>query len=352
MSRVCLIACFLLIFGLVACQDGDLSFINGSGDKQSSGDEDKIMTTVKAPVRKVVFTTRIPDDTEVDNGSGEDSDGESPRPTKIITDTDDTVEEISGSGEGSGVVDVNTKSPWDIANPTTMPQNTKHGVTTKKMEMVTGEATTDLIEEITSSGDGYPTMIPQEVSTKMFEATTETVEEITHSGEHVFTVPANTIGNEIFNNIETTSAAPTRTKPPVYPKTSENDPDDRNTVDNIHSSTKSPMGPEDKTTTMSNSLENNNKHPTEKSPGKENNADTQKSRNPKSKKKPGLSFTTGIIIGVITGAILAILIILFLVYRLRKKDEGSYLLDERYYGSAPYARQEPGSPTSDKEYFA
>ena len=64
----------------------------------------------------------------------------------------------------------------------------------------------------------------------------------------------------------------------------------------------------------------------------------------------GLSFTVGIVIGVVIGAILAILIILFLVYRLRKKDEGSYSLDEPITG---YQRHDsPGSPLSEKEYYA
>lgn len=42
----------------------------------------------------------------------------------------------------------------------------------------------------------------------------------------------------------------------------------------------------------------------------------------------GINFTVAIIVGVVVGAMLSILIIVCLVYRLRKKDEGSYCLDE------------------------
>lgn len=66
-------------------------------------------------------------------------------------------------------------------------------------------------------------------------------------------------------------------------------------------------------------------------------------------KQTGVSFTLGIIIGVVVGAILAILIIVILVYRLRKKDEGSYSLDE---SSTQFIRDPDNPQKGDKEYFA
>lgn len=74
----------------------------------------------------------------------------------------------------------------------------------------------------------------------------------------------------------------------------------------------------------------------------------QKSTGDEEKQK-GVSFTLGIIIGVVVGAILAILIIVILVYRLRKKDEGSYSLDE---SSTQFIRDPDNPQKGDKEYFA
>ena len=47
-----------------------------------------------------------------------------------------------------------------------------------------------------------------------------------------------------------------------------------------------------------------------------------------SKKSEGFTLTTEVIAGVIGCALLALLLIAFLMYRLKKRDEGSYLLDE------------------------
>lgn len=77
-------------------------------------------------------------------------------------------------------------------------------------------------------------------------------------------------------------------------------------------------------------------------------ANPQKSTGHDEKQK-GVSFTLGIIIGVVVGAILAILIIVILVYRLRKKDEGSYSLDE---SSTQFIRDPDNPQKGDKEYFA
>ena len=46
------------------------------------------------------------------------------------------------------------------------------------------------------------------------------------------------------------------------------------------------------------------------------------------------------------GLLLMVLLVMFIVYRMRKKDEGSYPLDEQKYQNYPYAK----APT--KEFYA
>lgn len=46
--------------------------------------------------------------------------------------------------------------------------------------------------------------------------------------------------------------------------------------------------------------------------------------------KEGFTLTTEVIAGVVGCALLALLLIAFLMYRLKKRDEGSYLLDDQY----------------------
>ena len=55
---------------------------------------------------------------------------------------------------------------------------------------------------------------------------------------------------------------------------------------------------------------------------------------------------TAIIAGAVVGLLLMILLVMFIVYRMRKKDEGSYPLDEQKYQNYPYAK----APT--KEFYA
>ncbi len=319
-----LLACFLLTLGLVVCQDGDLNFNFegsgvGSGEEITTTTKAKVVETTKAPSRKTNFTTRIPDDTEVDTGSGEDGEGNVVSPTQkiTVTDTDEiTDEEISGSG-GSGE-EVKTTSAVFI--------------------------TTETPKETTSGKD--PIVITEKATEKVEKFSTK---------KRVFTTkrPASTIGNDVNvvdiigpNEVKTERPKTEKTKAPKTNKV------DENSVEIINNPTTSSVDTE-KTTTMSNSLRKQQeevKRMLDKALEKTNGAAAQKSKKKQPKKKSGLNFTTGIIIGVVVGAVLAILIILFLVYRLRKKDEGSYLLEEPHYTG--YAKQEPGSPTSGKEYFA
>ena len=67
----------------------------------------------------------------------------------------------------------------------------------------------------------------------------------------------------------------------------------------------------------------------------------------KNKKEPGFTLTTEVIAGVVGCALLALLLIAFLMYRLKKRDEGSYLLDESNAYPVDYKKFH----VSDKEAF-
>jgi syndecan 1 len=59
---------------------------------------------------------------------------------------------------------------------------------------------------------------------------------------------------------------------------------------------------------------------------------------------------TGIICGAVMGLLCAMLLVMFIVYRMKKKDEGSYSLDEPQKKSPTHG----GGYTraNDKEFFA
>ncbi|XP_017768286.1 PREDICTED: syndecan-like [Nicrophorus vespilloides] len=81
-------------------------------------------------------------------------------------------------------------------------------------------------------------------------------------------------------------------------------------------------------------------------------SDTSVIMNPKSEDRPTFFAQPGILAAVIGGAVVgllcAILVVMFIVYRMRKKDEGSYALEEpkRSPTSHPYNRG------NGKEFFA
>ncbi|XP_064597167.1 uncharacterized protein LOC135463702 isoform X2 [Liolophura sinensis] len=62
--------------------------------------------------------------------------------------------------------------------------------------------------------------------------------------------------------------------------------------------------------------------------------------------QPGI--LAGIIGGAVVGLLCAILLVMFIVYRMRKKDEGSYALDEPTKARGAYAYQK----APDREYYA
>jgi len=294
------LSCVMLILGLAVCQNGDLDMLtSGSGFGSGDGEEE---TVTKAPSMTVstkkAFTVKR-DATTDEAGSGDDGEDRvvdvttKPSTTKFVEPDDTEVEEDSGSG--SGDFEFTTKSPATEYIKETKPTKGRKPSTREKVPI---------------------------------------------------TAAATTIGNEILVEV-TTEPHATTMKPKKTQGPNESEAEamtDDIGIEVIHSPTTA--SPEKKaTTTMSNEISGVFRDVLNRV-----NIAAQKGKKHEVKgSKKGLSFTTGIIIGVVVGAVLALLIILFLVYRLRKKDEGSYSLEEPITG---YTKQEPGSPTSGKEYFA
>lgn len=56
--------------------------------------------------------------------------------------------------------------------------------------------------------------------------------------------------------------------------------------------------------------------------------------------------------GAVVGLLCAILVVMFIVYRMRKKDEGSYALDEPRRSPAAAAYPKAGAPHHNREFYA
>ncbi|XP_066595935.1 syndecan [Prorops nasuta] len=66
--------------------------------------------------------------------------------------------------------------------------------------------------------------------------------------------------------------------------------------------------------------------------------------------QPGV--LAAVIGGAVVGLLCAILVVMFIVYRMRKKDEGSYPLDEPRRSPAAQAFPKPGAPHHNREFYA
>ncbi|XP_046741257.1 syndecan isoform X2 [Diprion similis] len=66
--------------------------------------------------------------------------------------------------------------------------------------------------------------------------------------------------------------------------------------------------------------------------------------------QPGI--LAAVIGGAVVGLLCAILVVMFIVYRMRKKDEGSYALDEPRRSPAAQAYPKPGAPHHNREFYA
>jgi len=61
---------------------------------------------------------------------------------------------------------------------------------------------------------------------------------------------------------------------------------------------------------------------------------------------------SAVIGGAVVGLLCAILVVMFIVYRMRKKDEGSYALDEPRRSPAVQPFPKPGAPHHNREFYA
>jgi len=64
------------------------------------------------------------------------------------------------------------------------------------------------------------------------------------------------------------------------------------------------------------------------------------------------SVLAAVVGGAVVGLLCAILVVMFIVYRMRKKDEGSYALDEPRRSPAAQAYPKPGAPHHNREFYA
>ena len=306
----------LLIFGVVVCQNGDF---NPSMEGSGSGEVDAGSTVNATFITKII--TEKPEDTTSEPGSGDDEDGRistslKPTTTKLITTRLSTaarpiIDEEEGSGAGSG------GSGDSISTVSPIPTIYTERVETNMENILPIEFQTAKMQT-TQSG-----VMPDGLTTAKAVSLKTTMKIKTTSGSYL------------------SSKASETEKPLTKGTTNEADP--VTDIEVINSPTSIPKSStEKKPATTSNDI----KEPTQ-DPDLLGN--TAKSSGNNGASKPAISFTTGIIIGVVVGALLAVLVILVLVYRLRKKDEGSYSLEEPITG---YTKQEPGSPVSGKEYFA
>ncbi|XP_065062840.1 syndecan-2-like [Rhopilema esculentum] len=307
----------LLMLGLVSCQNGDANpVVEGSG---TGSGEEQIATTTWISSTKRLSTTVKPEDTTTDAGSGDDEDTNT---TKTVTPFTTTVrpttrptDDEDGSGSGSGVNEKYTPEPVI----------TVAGVTTTSRPEDTTESSDDVTTE---SSTGISTRRKIDKDTKKFTPgttmeTTTTESNFIENG--ISTAEPKTEGaSQPWNEIEIINSPTTKTNQPTRSRT---------------------------TTEMSNSADKKDK----RTRGGENeteddiNGNIAKQVGREKGSDPSLYIKIGIIVGAVLGAVLIVYIIVLLVHRLRKKDEGSYSLEEPITG---YVKQEPGSPVSGKEYFA
>jgi len=227
---------------------------------------------------------------EVEKEDKDGGSGEGPKINGIGTDDEDATAETSGDSIDiddttvPSTTNIQSEEPTSEDLPTTE-EPTKMETTTK-MEI---QPTTD--EEMTVTGSGET-----EAPTDDTEATTEATDDGTSTPPDGPTTPETT-----ENNNEVDKKPDTTTPDPLPNPTT----DESNEVDNIDV-----LGDEGKETNM-----------------KESDAAARKDQGDDD--EVALSNLTGEVVAAIAvGAVCAIIIIAFLVYRLKKRDEGSYALDE------------------------
>ena len=303
--------------------------------------------------------------------------------TKTTTDltNDDGSGEDDEDGEvyasGSAMSSSTAETPTTELETTTEQQTTTEQHTTTDQQTTTQrETTTEVTEAATTytstqgddeddysgSGSGSASSKPQYESTS-----TSNDIYITSTTEQTVIIPGRSSTTESTSesstpqpniHFKTTSSSTEKFLPTTQSTTTTESVETTTAASNTQAIVKSTMAESETTTKMDVKTPKvyPTKQPTEQSEEEftTERADTESTtaEDPgvmahKKKQEEGFTLTTEVIAGVVGCALLALLLIAFLMYRLKKRDEGSYLLDE----SNAYPPDYKKINISDKEAF-
>jgi hypothetical protein len=329
-------------------------------------------------------------DVDFGSGSGDDDGGvETISPTNSTkTSTDSTNDDGSGEddedGDGSGSAMSSTaETPTTEMETTTEQQSTtEQQTTTERVETTTETATTaaaiqgDDEDEVSGSGSGSTTSQPQDepttTSSDIYLSTTteqtliipgrsSTTESTPKSSTPKSSTPKSSTPTIRFKTTQkSTSTVDNRvtTQPTdpmtIYitqPKATRRIPTRKPEVISYTRKATTKMDAKTKEPKMKISEEPTEQYDEEITTDRNDIGTTTKEGDPNvaalKKDKDGFTLTTEVIAGVVGCALLALLLIAFLMYRLKKRDEGSYLLDESNAYPVDYKKMN----VSDKEAF-
>ena len=232
-----------------------------------------------------------PTDATNDSGSGDDDEdygnGSGSMPTRVSTVGPTTDDEGSG-GSGSGGYNVAT---------TNMPKRVDSTMATTNTDLYIMESTTEKVKTVPMTDDKTTlitdSMDPSTPSPTVVIVNVVTTETPTQPTEKTTPAIVRETTQVQETTVRTTSEGPKTT---VEPKTE--------------------GAPTEATT--------------QKAEEKQTTNDVNAYAVKKGEEEEGFTLTTEVIAGVVGCALLALLLIAFLMYRLKKRDEGSYLLDDQY----------------------
>ena len=233
-----------------------------------------------------------PTDATNDSGSGDDdedySNGSGSKPTRVSTVGPTTDDEGSGAS-GSGGYNVAT---------TNMPKTVDSTMATTNTDIYIMESTTEKVNTVPITDD----------------KTTQITDSMDPSTPSPTVVIANVVTTE-----SPTQATEEKTTPAIVRKTAQvRETTVRTTSEGPKTTVelKTEGAPTDVTTQQAEEKQTTN--------------DVNAFALKKDEEEEGFTLTTEVIAGVVGCALLALLLIAFLMYRLKKRDEGSYLLDDQY----------------------
>lgn len=262
---------------------------SGSGvdDEDGDGEDDEGSGSTTATYTTVTYTTVGPT-AEEDEGSGG-----------------------SGSGGGSTSPAFETKSTIQTTESTTATtENTDIYIETSSKKTNAADETSTTTKSVRTEAEEFPA--EKTTASNVVDKTIET--------------PASAIKSSGTMKARTTVQTPTE-KPSTRLETTTAEPESTSELTKatktVETKTKSTPSSEESTTSGQNMMAL------------------------KGNKGEGFTLTTEVIAGVVGCALLALLLIAFLMYRLKKRDEGSYLLDDSCGNLDTYKKVD----NSDKEAF-